>query len=645
MAIPTNKNGANIPPRKPDPRRQGGQQGAPRRSPASSSQSEQKNVQQGQRRQSGAPQNRTPQSSGGRGIPTQPQKRVNSPQTPQRRSAPPQTPTQPQRRSNPPQTPPSTQQTERFTNIYDEEEPFETLSVDEQIEENGNVFEDDELFIDNGLNSDDDMYIDFDDDNDSLTLEEDSYEEKLYEDNAFDDNEEYSLEETEEEPEIKTPAKTRRQVSPKLPKDVKPKVSKTRYRKTDENNQDLYADTKTGKLKPFGGKKKQKVRVDRYDSRKNRKKQATIVQFSVLGVLVLILLVGFKNAIFPPASLSEGDVAGIVAQETGMTKFPAERGKGFAIDFMNAFLTVNPSVESAHEAILGYFYTGSTDMSATIGETMNSNNGIQQVLSGPTVYQEKQNMDNSATYLIGAYVRQFKPETDASIINNPDVKGLESYDISGTTYKTFETKEKWMFFTVDVFYDPKVDGLAIAADSPTLVPNVNIVPFSTIPQPAPVGDGDYDRDLQESVKNVIVEFMKAYKQASPDNTSFLTQFVGNNPPLSLQTGLNNEVDFDGDPEDAISFDAAKSVNGNGEYRAKVVVNWKSPIAENSNISFKSTYFVSLKKVSSGYIITDISSLAYFPNQDWLNGRSNADSEVSNDDSVDDVAADDVPESE
>lgn len=523
-------------------------------------------------------------------------------------------------------------QAAKFTNAYDESDPFETLSIDEQLAEDGDPFEEIDVLNrpqrstpKNTRAVDNRQKVDNRRNTEELTDE--------FNFGDIDDND--LFDDIEEQFSVK---------QKRASKSKQRKKASNRDRKVDDNDQDVFVDVEKIKIKPLGGKKK--VRVDRYDDRKNRKQKAMIVQFGALALLAIILLVGLYNAIFPPKSLSEADVSAIIARDVGETTFPLEMGRGFVVDFMDAYLTINPDKTSSHKDVLGYFYTGNPDANSDTGSYMNSSTAIQTILYGPTVYQETEITDNtatylSATYLVGAFVRQFEPESNLG----EDKQGIKTYYVNGIKYETKDVVEKWLFFTVDVFYNPENNGISIALDSPTLVPNLNILPISEIPPANPIGDGEISEDLAAELSTIVIEFFKAYREASPNNYSGLEQYIDKNPPLSLKTGLNSEVEFNGAPENAITFIAAKSLT-EGEFRAKVTVNWLSKINENSSISFDSVYFLSLKKDLTGkYVVTNVSAMPYIPDETGLEGSNITEDEYEDEEYIDDSEVEEEYESD
>lgn len=496
-------------------------------------------------------------------------------------------------------------QAAKFNNLYDEEDPFETLSVDEQIEadNNENPFddEDEEFSIPvskNSKNSSIEKPV-----KKQSRIEEDEDDEEF----VFDDLGDPDEEEKEEEKETPKQKKNKRKAQAR---------AKKRKRQTDQEDKDAFVDTDKLKIEPLGGKRK--VRVSRYDSRKNRKQKALIIQWVSIGLLVLILIVGFKNALFPPASLTQEDVSTVIAQDLDLTEFPTEKGKGFAQDFMKAYLTVNPDKDLVDDQILGYFYTGSMDGSAEEEGISGSGNIIQNIVYGPTVYEETSITDYSSSFVVGAYVQQFKPDESLKKGEDPPA-GSKVIDINGTKYRTSNYKEKWVFFSVGVFYDPKTDSMTISKSSPTLIPNYTIMSATDTPDEAPIGDGETDDDLTAELTGVVREFFKSYRVSSANNYSPLNQYTIQDPPVSLQTGLDSSVDFDGDPESAIEFEAARSVT-EGEYRVKATVQWATQIGDSDKLTFSSTYFISFIKDTDGkYLVSDIIPMPYIPNDEFLEG--------------------------
>ena len=128
----------------------------------------------------------------------------------------------------------------------------------------------------------------------------------------------------------------------------------------------------------------------------------SIMQSIFVGAILLVVGFGGYKTFFPADSVTPAEIQEIVKDTTGLTNFPLESGRGFATDFMKAYLTVNS--DSVSQQVLGYYYSG------TMGNGDNENRtaakGFQQtILYGPTVYESKALTDYSARYTIGALVQ------------------------------------------------------------------------------------------------------------------------------------------------------------------------------------------------------------------------------------------------
>lgn len=355
---------------------------------------------------------------------------------------------------------------------------------------------------------------------------------------------------------------------------------------TDENGQDVFIDKKNLKVKPFGGPKaKVKVKENALDPRKNRRSKAAMIQWTVVGLTLVLVGLGVKNAVFPPATLTESQVATISKEVSGTTDFPLVRGSAYASEFMKAYLT---NGDPNADAVLGYFYNGSLTTGPTNDNRSISDSVVQKIDFGPTVYSEKAITDYSANYVVGALV------TQNSKANQPTTA--------------------WQFFSVNVYYNAKNDRMYITPDSPTVVPTTSVGSIADVPNSAKIGTGQSDDTLTRQTQPVVQGFMKAYAQSSSTSHSDLDQYVINNPPPSLQTGLGNTYQFAGGINSAMTYSAYPVDGDPNTAKILIKVNWSIPAkgATDPTISsgYTSTYVMTLEKQSSKWLVSKFQPLLY-----------------------------------
>lgn len=357
--------------------------------------------------------------------------------------------------------------------------------------------------------------------------------------------------------------------------------------KKDSKGQDVFIDEENLKLEPFGGKRK--VRVNDLDGRKNLRKRSQIVQYIVVGLVVLTVGFSVKSAFFPPESLSATDVQAIVAETAGVSEFPVEAGRSFATDFMKAYLTVNGDALS--KEALGYYYSGS--LAAAESPNRSVTPGFKQtVVYGPAVYESKALTPYSARYTVGALVQ---PE---SVRSEAPADGSSA---------------KWAYFNVNVYYDKVSKNFSITPDSPSLIPAVEVGDPTKIPTAQELGTGVLDQQVSDSLRSVIQGFIKGYAVSSPTDHSNLDQYIVSNSDVSLQKGLAKEFTLAGTENDSILYQAYSTADPN-IIKVAVTVTWRDQVGSDSGsnkLEYKSNYVMTLQKqANEKYLVSKFAPQYY-----------------------------------
>lgn len=455
-----------------------------------------------------------------------PKKPSNGPQKPRDAGSLPQIqeqvsqPVPPQQPQYAPQIP---QQVPQVHNPYDEEDPFESIDIS------------DEEFFDD--------------------VEEPSQKEESEEE----------IEEEEEEKEEEEIVDVR-----------KKKPAKKKFKKG--YTEDTFIDEKNAKLKPYG-RGKRKAKVNEFDNRKNLRKKARAIQFFVIGLLVLLVGLGVKNALVPPKVFTEDEISEISQKANGITAFPIERGKGFVQDFMKAYLSLNNDETS--KKVLNYYYAGSVkgeDSSWNSTKESRIDNFNQKILAGPTIYEVRSDKDYSARYVVGALT--IKTDKKGKTIGDPQNS----------------------FFSVNVYYDQKTDKMVIVEDSPTVVSPPDIDSVSKLPQPLSYGQAD--EDLTAEVSSVVTGYIKGYATSSSTKHSELDQYVIPKASPELFRGFDGRYTIG---EDDIQFEAYPPGEISSDVIVDIEVTWTDSFSEKENVKYKSSYIMILQKQDNGkYLVSKFS---------------------------------------
>lgn len=361
---------------------------------------------------------------------------------------------------------------------------------------------------------------------------------------------------------------------------------KRRENKKDSKGQDLFVDEKNLKLKPFGGRSR-KIKEGEFDNRKNLRKNAAIVQWVVVGLVLVLIGLGVKNAVFPAESLSVEEVVQIAEESSGATDFPVVRGEAYATDFMKAFLTTEDDTASQ---VLGYFYNG--NLAPGNNANRNVSSGFKQrVIFGPTTYSAQAVTDHSANYVLGSLV-QASPADGSEAVEG--------------------TEPRWMFFNVNVYYDEDTDRMYITPESPTIVPTSEVGSIEEVPPSAPLGTGVSDEALTAEIQSVVHGFMKGYSESTSENYSTLEQYIINDAPNSLKNGLGGVYEFSGGLENSVKYTAYPTDDEN-EIKVLVTVMWNNSLGSVDSTftaDYNSTYVMTLEKQSSKWLVSRFQPLLY-----------------------------------
>ena len=361
-----------------------------------------------------------------------------------------------------------------------------------------------------------------------------------------------------------------------------------------EEYSEEFVDRENLKLKPFGAKPKKKAKVGDFDPRKNMEGQRKIYRGVFLTALVAIVGFGAYQTFVPPESLSASEVEDIAALANGDTGFPATRGEGYALSFMDSLLNVNPGPEATAQrtAALSYFYGASGDARAFDSALTAVGSISQQIVYGPVVLDSSPLTANAASYEIGVLLST----TDSQIAPESGSAGAEQIAES----------LRWVSFNVNVYYDEATNSFAIAPNSPTLLPAPAVVSQSALPAAEPLGTAV--DDYPESVNATVIGFLSGYRESTKSNFDKILQYIGTDADETLRDGLGSRYQFatPDDPSNSIDIAVFQPVEGDlSELKVDLTVDWQIPTSDTSGVTFPSHYVLTLQSIggSGNYTVT------------------------------------------
>lgn len=328
--------------------------------------------------------------------------------------------------------------------------------------------------------------------------------------------------------------------------------------------------------------------------------QARVWRWLITGFLVVLVLLGLKNAFIPPKTLSQAEVQSIAMQTAGLTGFPMESGASIAEAFIEAYLPV--SGDSAAMATLTSFYNGtkfdSTNQSVTSNVPQSNGSVTQGIKAGPFIYKETPIDKNTANFVIGALVYRN--------VDNKPVLANKSENI----------EYKWIYFNVGVYYNDKKNTFSIDKNSPTMVAEPTMSATNDLANPKAPGSGETDDTVTNEAKDTVVNFMKAW---GASDQSALSTLVSKDKTTSVMEGLNGNYTLSTDSS-GLQFEAY-GPSGDKYYRGLVTVRWVDQVtqADTANnkagqtVTYTSKYVLKLEKTADGkYLVQDINPYYYVP---------------------------------
>lgn len=361
-----------------------------------------------------------------------------------------------------------------------------------------------------------------------------------------------------------------------------------------ELEKDKFIDKKKKKLIPFGGKKskpKRFVKSSDFDDRKNKLAKTKLIQFSILLAIALIFILGLKNTFFPSHVYTDQQIRQFAAEGAGQTGFPQERGEAYVESFMNAYLSIDRTKPELFQT-LSYFY-GEEGFNNDNFDKLNmswSYESKQDIIIPPKVFNVELMNEYSAQYKVSTYV------------SNTDGKVSDGNSTAG----------RWLSFSVNVYYDIEKDALIITPDSPSIIPSYRITQQVEVPERAPFGNGQVNKDILPAVTPTINGFIEAYGKASVESHESILQYIDDKSDINLYDGFGGAVELNGTPSDAINKVVYDS--DDGIYRAEVTVNWKDAAATQGDhqVEYTGRYIMRIKPIGDGkYAVSSFVPYTYF----------------------------------
>ena len=258
---------------------------------------------------------------------------------------------------------------------------------------------------------------------------------------------------------------------------------------------------------------------------------------------------------------------------------------------MKVYLTIDRSRPDYNE-ILAHYY-GENSYTAIKFDQKNMKTGIdvkQYVIIGPTVYDIKLLTDYSAMYRVSAYVS----------------------NVDGTETDGSNATGRWLSFSLNVYYDEQNDTLAITPDSPTVIPSYRVGRQVDVPERAPFGNGEVNKDIGPAINPTINGFVQAYAESSVSSHEAILQYIDDKNDISLYDGFGGTVKLNGSPDTAIKRTIYN--NDDGVYRVDLTINWIDTVASGNDnkVEYVGKYIMRVKPEGDGkYTVSSFVPYTYY----------------------------------
>lgn len=370
---------------------------------------------------------------------------------------------------------------------------------------------------------------------------------------------------------------------------------------TDTSTNETFINEKELKIEPTGGKKSKRrkggtARAKDFDDRTNKLTAVKVLRFFVFVVILGLFLFGVKNTFFPSHVYTKEDITLISQRAVGQTGFPMNRGRAFAEQFTEAYLTVDSGNDNARKT-LDHFYGGRE--SAQGAEVSWSGKNNQKILVQPKVFSEQGITENIGYYYVSTLVS--------------DREG-NSVDANG------KVSSKWVALAVTVYFNSKTQELSIAKDSPQIIPSFEVSSGSQLPQGTPIGTGSSNSELYDAMKSTINGYLKAYAASSTKSHSDADQYVKDSSDPSVFAGFGGEMTINTDQLSSQNVAIYPSTDSpeNNEWKVDLQLQWEDATSTSlqDQLTYKGRYIMTVEKNKDGkYFVTAFRPYIYTPKEE------------------------------
>lgn len=298
----------------------------------------------------------------------------------------------------------------------------------------------------------------------------------------------------------------------------------------------------------------------------------TRIGFGVVGSIVL--LAGVNSIFFPKNFPSPDQVIAVVKESLNVTEFPATKGTGFVLGFVETYFTYNPSISGERDSAL------------------------EQYIS-------KELLQKTDLVFIPENNTESKTPVEQTVVGIPTIVNINSIDNNNAVY-TVEVKLSTgniLYVDVPIYWNPKNNGMAVAAPL-SIMPAVNL---TKVPADNLLLEWTPDKEVAESFEADLVKFLEAW--AVSDKT-LIDRYSTDGAELNVKLGLENTVKLVRlDKLDVQGLDSKENTVSETERLAIIDVIWAD--ANSPQVTYKQSYLLTIKqKPDKKWYVDKIDTTAY-----------------------------------
>ena len=145
-----------------------------------------------------------------------------------------------------------------------------------------------------------------------------------------------------------------------------------------------------------------------------------------------------------------------------------------------------------------------------------------------------------------------------------------------------------------------------------IIPSYRIGRQVNVPERAPFGNGEVNKDIGPAINPTINGFVQAYAESSVSSHEAILQYIDDKNDISLYDGFGGTVKLNGSPDTAIKRTIYN--NDDGVYRVDLTINWIDTVASGNDdkVEYVGKYIMRVKPEGDGkYTVSSFVPYTYY----------------------------------